>query len=311
MIPEPNLDELLGCRPLSVERLGGGSRKGVYRLGMPDGSTKIAYSWAQTENFWPQLENDGAHDDPFTAGVGFDLFQAAHSRLASLGLRVPEVYAAGRDLAVVEDFPRGSLEDLLQKDRRAATLVLERLAEALAVMRQYQAPAYGRVAWIDTGHTSRERSCETATLEFGLRCLAEAAGRDQRVADTRDRIERRLRELVAVVQPRVEYSVVHGELGFGHVMVTDDGLPVLIDIEDLMYFDVEWEHVFLRIGPAGAEYSALAVAGLDEDRIAFYLLTQRLSLVAGPLRLLEGDFPNRAFMRSIIENNLAEMMTLL
>ena len=95
------------------------------------------------------------------------------------------------------------------------------------------------------------------------------------------------------MRPRADYSVVHGELSFGHVLVTDDGLPVLIDIEDLMYFDVEWEHVFLRTGPAGAEYPALAVAGLDEDRIAFSLLTQRLSLVAGPLRLLEGDFPGR------------------
>ncbi len=278
---------------------------------MADGGTKIAYSWAQAENYWPQLEDDGAHDDPFTAGVGFDLFQAAHARLASLGLRVPQIFAVGHDLAVVEDFPRGSLEDLLEKDPQAAAPVLDRLAESLAVMRQYRAPAYGRVAWIDAGHTSRERSCETATLKFGLRCVAEAAARDQRIADTRDRIEQRLRELAAAVKPRAEYSVVHGELGFGHVMVTDDGLPVLIDIEDLMYLDVEWEHVFLRIGPAWADYPALAVADLDESRLAFYLLTQRLSLVAGPLRLLEGDFPDRAFMRSIIENNLTEAMALL
>lgn len=84
VISEPILEELLGRRPSSIERLGGGTRKGVYRLTMPDGGTRIAYSWAKTENYWPQRDGDGAHDDPFTAGVGFDLFRAAHLRLASL-----------------------------------------------------------------------------------------------------------------------------------------------------------------------------------------------------------------------------------
>lgn len=62
-----------------------------------------------------------------------------------------------------------------------------------------------------------------------------------------------------------------------------------------MYFDVEWEHVFLRIRLHDA-YRPLAVDGLDEDRLALYMLAQRLSLTAGPLRLLDGDFPDRAFM---------------
>lgn len=31
-----------------------------------------------------------------------------------------------------------------------------------------------------------------------------------------------------------------------------------------------------------------------------------LSLVAGPLRLLDGDFPDRAFMQDIAEHNLQQ-----
>ena len=310
MISEQLLQEVLGRRPQSMERVGGGTRKGVYRLTFDDGSTAIAYSWAPAENYWPQLENDGAHDDPFTAGVGFDLFQAAHARLAALGLRVPEIYATAHDLAVVEDFPRGTLEDLQEQDPQAAAPVLKRLDGALAEMRRYRAPAYGRVAWIDAGRTSRESSLETATLEFGFRSIAEAAARDQRIAAARDRLEDKLRGLAAAVKPRAEYSVVHGELGLDHVMVTGDGLPVLIDIEDLMYNDVEREHAFLRIR-LGSDYAPLAVDGLDQDRLAFYTLTEHLSLVAGPLRLLEGDFPDRAFMRSIIEHNLAQALATL
>lgn len=95
----------------------------------------------------------------------------------------------------------------------------------------------------------------------------------------------------------------HGELGPDHVLVDADGDPVVIDIEGLMYFDVEWEHVFLRIR-LHDDYRPLAVDGLDEDRLALYMLAQRLSLTAGPLRLLDGDFPDRAFMAGIAEHNL-------
>lgn len=54
--------------------------------------------------------------------------------------------------------------------------------------------------------------------------------------------------------------------------------------------------------------SALRAAGLDEGRLALYTLAQRLSLTAGPLRLLDGDFPDRAFMAGIAEYNLNKVL---
>jgi aminoglycoside phosphotransferase (APT) family kinase protein len=255
--------------------------------------------------------------DPFSPGVGLDLFEAAHARLDSLGLRVPEVYLVDRerthyraDLAIVEDFPGEDLMDLFNRDPRAAEPTMARLVDALAAMRRHRAPSFGKVALIDAGGTSRATSCEKAALDFALRCLAEAASRDRRIADARDRLEERLRELAAAVRPRAEYSVVHGELGLDHVLVDRDGNPVLIDTEDLMYFDVEWEHVFLRLRHPEGHYRRLAAEGLDEDRLALYTLTQRLSLTAGPLRLLDGDFPDRAFMRGIAEHHLNEALAL-
>lgn len=111
------------------------------------------------------------------------------------------------------------------------------------------------------------------------------------------------------MRPRAEYAVVHGELGPDHVLVDAGGNPVAIDIEGLMYFDVEWEHVFLRIRLHDA-YRPLEVDGLDEDRLSLYMLAQRLSLTAGPLRLLDGDFPDRAFMAGIAEYNLKKALEL-
>ncbi|MEU2437294.1 phosphotransferase [Streptomyces rubradiris] len=306
-----------GRRLAGVERIAGGSRKGVYRLVMDDATTAIAYLWDDAENHWPAAEGEDDPADPLSPGPGLDLFEAAHARLTALGVRVPAIRLVDRavgdgsaGLAVVEDVPGGKLEQLLARDPRAAAPVVDRLAEALEAMRRYRAPAYGKVAVVDQGGMSRGSSCEEVVLVRALRDLAEAASRDSRIAAVRDRLAERLLRLAGAVRPRAEYAVVHGELGPDHVLVDADGNPVLIGIEGTMYFDAEWEHVFLRIRLREA-YGPLAADGLDEDRLALYLLAQRLSLTAGPLRLLDGDFPGRAAMAGIAERNLNEALRLL
>jgi hypothetical protein len=301
-----------------VTRLAGGTTKGVYRLTADDDTTVIAYLWEDSENYWPQAPNDNDVADPFSSGNGIDLFVTARSRLASLGLRVPEIYLLDRDrahypadIAILEDFPGEDLLALWERDPVAAEPTLSRLREGLAAMRDYRGRAPGKVSFVDAGGTPRWSTSEEAVLALGLRCVAEAMERDRRIADNSERLEDRLGELAAAVRPRAEYSVVHGELGLDHVLVDADGSPVLIDIEDLMYFDVEWEHVHMQVRLGRDWARTVGVDDLDEDRLALYLLAQRLFLVAGPMRLLDGDFPDRAFMRSIIEHNLSEALALL
>ncbi|MGW4562911.1 phosphotransferase family protein [Streptomyces sp. NPDC004561] len=288
----------------------------MYRLVMDDATSAIAYLWDGAENYWPAAEGDDDLTDPFSPGLGLDLFEAAHTRLHALGVRVPEVLLLDgdgvhcpADLAIVEDVRGENLERLLARDPRAAAPVLAGLEEALRAMRGHRAPTYGKVAVVERGDTSRGTSCEGVVLDRALRDLAEAASRDPRIAGARDRLEERLLDLAAAVRPRAEYAVVHGELGPDHVLVDAGGNPVLIDIEGTMYFDVEWEHVFLRIRLHDA-YRPPAEDGLDEDRLALYTLAQRLSLTAGPLRLLDGDFPDRTFMAGIAEHNLRKTLEL-
>jgi hypothetical protein len=301
-----------------LTRLAGGTTKGVYRLAMDDGTTVIAYLWEDSENYWPPAPNENDAADPFSSGNSIELFAAAHSRLASLGLRVPQVYLLDRDrayypagIAILEDFPGEDLLALWERDPVAARPTLARLREGLAAMRGWRGRAPGKVSFIDAGGTPRWPTSEEAVLVLGLRCIAEATERDRRIADNRERLKDRLRELAAAVRPRAEYSVVHGELGLDHVLVDADGSPVIIDIEDLMYFDVEWEHAHMQVRLGHDWAATVGAAGLDEDRLALYMLAQRLFLVAGPMRLLDGDFPDRAFMRSIIEHNLNEALALL
>lgn len=301
-----------------LARLTGGTTKGVYRLAMDDGTTVIAYLWESSENYWPQAPDENDAADPFSSGNSIDLFTAAHSRLASLGLRVPQIYLLDRsrarypaDIAILEDFPGENLLALRERDPVAAEPALARLREALAAMRGYQGRAPGKVSLIDAGGTSHWPTSEEAVLALGLRCVAEATERDCRIADNRERLKDRLRELAAAVRPRAEYSVVHGELGLDHVLIDADGNPVIIDIEDLMYFDVEWEHAHMQVRLGRDWAGTVGTDDLDEDRLALHMMAQRLFLVAGPMRLLDGDFPDRAFVRSIIEHNLNEALALL
>jgi hypothetical protein len=306
------------CRVVAVDRLRGGSKKGVYRVRLEGSPTPgvIVYHWAEAENFWPgERKPDPA--DPFAPASGLALFLAAQRILAELGVRVPRIHRVDdsrrrcpADVAVVEDVSGGTLEALLATDRPRAAKALGELAETLEVMHRHRSRHYGRAGLPDGSGPVPEVPCERRVLDRALRDVEEAAERDGRIAAAGPALRDHLRELAGRVRPRAEYGLIHGELGPDHVLVDADGHPVLIDIEGLMHFDVEWEHVFLRLR-FGEHYPALARPGLDPRRLDLYLLAMRLSLVAGPLRLLDGDFPDRAFMRGIAEHNAREALALL
>lgn len=299
----------------AVARLRGGSKKGVYRLFLDDGSTAVAYVWDPAEDYWDAAPADPR--DSFSHASGLDLFTAAYDRLTALGIRTPRLLFADRshthlpsDVAVVEDVRGGSLEDLLHRDPEAAEGPLRELAEALRTLHAHPAPRHGKVAVVDNGGSAHGGSCEQVVLERALADLAEAAARDPRIAAVREALYDRLHALAETVRPRSRVGLVHGELGPDHVLVDEHGHPALIDIEGLLYFDAEWEHVFLR-QRFHDDYAALRAEGLDEDRLRLYRLAMHLSLVAGPLRLLDGDFPDPEFMRAIAEHSVGQTLTLL
>ena len=307
-------------RPVAVDRLPGGSKKGVYRVHVdgPRATSVIMYSWADAENFWPTANGsdvDATH--PFAPASGLAPFMTAQRRLSNLGVRVPGVLLVDdsrqrypADVAVIEDVAGGSLEALFESDPARAATALHELAEALDVMHQQHGKRYGRVDVLERGVAASGASCEQLVADRALVDLADAAGRDARIAASASALDDRLQELAGQVAPRTDYGLIHGELGPDHVLVNADGHPVLIDIEGLMFFDIEWEHVFLQIR-FGERYDVLSRPSLDQSRLDLYMLAMRLSLVAGPLRLLDGDFPDREFMQEIAEHNLNEALGLL
>ncbi|MFG3293509.1 phosphotransferase family protein [Streptomyces sp. NPDC048179] len=311
----PLAREALGRAPAAVTRLRGGSKKGVYRLALDNGRSAIAYVWSPEEDYWGPADADIR--DPFAHASGLGLFLSAHDLLTELGVRTPRLLFADEDAehlpayaAVVEDVRGGSLELLLRSDPGAARVPLARLAGTLGVLRECVSAGYGKAALVEEGSKPIGNSCEQVVADRAVHDIAEVADRDPRVRAVRGALAERVHQLYDRIEPRERASLVHGELGPDHVLVTEDGDPALIDIEGLMYFDAEWEHVFLqlRFGPA---YDLLHTGDLDEDRMELYRLAMHLNLVAGPLRLLDGDFPERAHMQEIAESNLRRVLSLL
>lgn len=307
-------------RLVRMTRLTGGSKKGVYRLTFNDAATSILYLWSPAENYWPDGGRGGAdHTDPFAEGSGFELFDASHARLSSLGVSVPrlhlldnckDLYPAA--LALVEDVRGGTLEDLFGRNPRRAEPVLGPLNAALGTMHQQRSPAIGKLTCTAAGADvpGPDRSCVQIVLDRALGDLDDAATQIDRVAAERDRLAEAALALAGQVRPRTEHALIHGELGPDHVLIRDDGQPVLIDIEGAMFFDVEWEHAFMRLR-FGPHYGRLRPGGLDEERLRFYTLALHLSLIAGPLRLLAGDYPDREPFLRIIESNTDRALSFL
>ncbi|MCZ7438665.1 phosphotransferase [Micromonospora sp. WMMC241] len=298
-------------RVTALDRLTGGTCKGVYRTTLDDGTTVVLYVWSAEENYWPASAT--VPDDPFTEASGAATFATNHAALTAAGVRVPHLIAvepAGRhldaDVALVEDAGDVTLEALLTRDPHRAAEPLARLGDALRRMHTTLGPRWGRLTDTSPG-APPVRPAEDVVLDRALGHLAGAAARDPRPAAARDRIAAHLRGLRDRVPPRQAYALVHGELGPDHVLVTPGGEPVLIDIEGLTWFDVEWEHAWLRLR-FGAAYPALRPVALDADRLEFYRYAQVLALIEGPLRIATGDFPDRRWMLDLAERNIAEAL---
>ncbi|WP_262380030.1 hypothetical protein [Nonomuraea sp. PA05] len=153
-----------------VDRLKGGSKKGVYRLTFQDrGPAAVLYIWSGDEDYW-----DAAHlerPEPFAHGSGLALFRAAHARLAEVGVRVPDLYFAddGRglypaDVALIEDVRGGTLEARLDAGDAKA---LERLARDLRAMAGCRERELGKVALVESGQPVG-RAAPEIVLEVAL-----------------------------------------------------------------------------------------------------------------------------------------------
>jgi hypothetical protein len=302
-------------RLTALDRVTGGSKKGVYRLRLDDQTTVMLYVWAAGENYWPATP--AVPDDPFNDASGAELFAANHAALVAAGVRIPHLVMLDRDgtyldadIALVEDAGTQRLEALIERDPAAAIAPVSTLGDALRRMHTTFSPHYGKLAVVASGDAPQARPAEDIIVDRALGHLDAAAARDARLADAHHRIVAHVRHLRGPVPPRAAYGLVHGEIGPDHVLVTPAGEAVMIDFEGLAYFDVEWDHAWLQMR-FGDTYSALRPVDLDTHRLELYRYAQTLSLIEGPLRIADTDFPDRQWMLDLAEWNITKALAVL
>jgi aminoglycoside phosphotransferase (APT) family kinase protein len=294
-----------GRRLAGLERMAGSTSKGVYRLTFDDGTTLVLFAWRSAENYWPA--GPDAAEDPFAGPTGAADFAASHAALTAAGVRVPRLQVIDQsqeyfpaDVALVEDVRGGSLEDLMERDPAAAAEPLARLGSSIRAMHASRGAQFGKLAPLTVPEHSEAGRPEDVIARRALRHLEAAAAQVPRLAAAQPKVAALLAALRADIEPRREYALVHGELGPDHVLLDDSAQPVIIDIEGVTYFDVEWEHAFLRLR-FWADYAGLGLAEVDEARVRFYDFAQRLSLIEGPLRIAATDYPDRDWMLDLAE----------
>ncbi|MGW0433699.1 phosphotransferase family protein [Micromonospora sp. NPDC003197] len=308
-------------RIVALDRLTGGTKKGVYRLSLDDQTSVILYVWAAGENYWPPSPT--VPDDPFTDASGAELFATNHAALAAVDVRIPQLLMLDRDgryldadIALLEDVGTVKLDTLMERDLAAAVTPLSMLGDALRRMHTTLGSKHGKLAApapapafaSASGEASQIRRAEDIVVDRALSHLHAVAIRDPRLAEARDRIAEHVRHLRDAITERETYGLVHGELGPDHVLVTPAGEPVVIDNEGLTYFDVEWEHAWLQMR-FGDAYPLLRPVDLDPHRMTLYRYAQVLSLIEGPLRIADTDFPDRQWMLDLAERNIDKALT--
>jgi Phosphotransferase enzyme family len=298
-------------RLVDLRRIDVATKKGVYRMMLDDATEAILYVWHPDENYWPdRTRADDQYGDP----CGLDAYVTCKARYDEAGARTADSIAIDSsrrhypaDLAVVEYLPNGTLDDLIARDPTAAQPALAELAGFLRGMSRVHHHQHGRVASIASGAANQEQPPHELVLAQAVRDLDEAAAVVPALAEVSVQIKDRLHERVSAVLPRADYSLVHGELGPDHVMLDRSGRPVIVDLEGTQFVDIESEHVFCRMR-FGAFYDALRIDGLDDARMTLYELAMHLSLVAGPMRMVDGDHPERDFMREIATANTRRIL---
>jgi hypothetical protein len=291
---------------MSFQRLAGGTRKGVYRLKLVDGGSVILYTLSASESYW--FDPDVDPGDPFAEVYGIEFMETAAVALANAGARSPKIYLTDRsrslypgDIALVEDIPNGTLEAYVAANTTvASSKILPELGGMLTGMSKHSSPKLGKLFSIASGLYPQGQTAGQIIFDRAIRHLHILAEKLGVIKNIFPRIEAKLNAGYSDIKPRAYYSLVHGELGPDHILLDGNQRPVIIDIEGLMFFDVEWEHAFLKMRFAEM-YDALEMQiELDPVRMAFYELAQSISLVEGPLRILDTDFPDKAFMQRII-----------
>ena len=215
--------------------------------------------------------------------TGAEVFVANTELLVGEGVDVPRIYLTDTsrsehkfDFTLVEYINGNTMADAHNDGvAQAPRWILQQVHDQMLKMHARTRKHPGSVMTDPAPHVS----CEDVVFDHSLQGIDLASEYNSEIQENQSRICEVLEELYSQVEPRSSYHFIHGELGPEHIMVDGTGKAYFIDIDSAAFFDLEYEHSYLR-WRWGEEYAWFARDDLDGARMDFYLLARVISVNA-------------------------------
>ncbi|WNS46893.1 phosphotransferase [Paenibacillus sp. MMS20-IR301] len=284
-----------------VMKMHGGAQKLVYKIDCTNGFSCVLYVWDVTKNYF---EEEIAGNTTHSQSYGSNLFEVNNRYLTAHSIRTPVLYNLNQersrypfDYALVEYTGGQSAEAYFSHgDTQVKDTVFLKLGDMISEMHADESNIYGK-----PNQTSpNEEQCHLIHFVSAEAHLSYASEHVDTIRKNRDKLVDISNRLAAKIEPRNRYGYIHGELGPNHVIILENLEPCLIDIEGAGFFDIEYEHSFMKFR-FGELYQYLGNERLDPDRMLFYQYHHHLSLIAAGLKLVHREYPDQQTARNIAE----------
>lgn len=291
---------------LQIMRIYGGAQKVTYKIECDQNFCCILYVWDNSMNYF----NKDTKDNIIFESNGLDLFELNNKLLIQNGIRTPRIYYIDRskndylfDFALVEYISGGEIEKYFCADEDTQYKIFTDLDKNIKKMHSVKNKFYGNLKV----QKSYEGRSEKLLLNKTLEDIQYSSKFNEGILKNRLMLIQKIQELYNRIKPRNEYVFIHRELGPNHVFVDENLNTYLIDIESAMFFDIEYEHSFLKLR-FGENYKYLTVNNLDLDRLRFYKLHLHISCLSGALELKQKGYPDMDDVNGMIEHNFKQAL---
>jgi len=295
-----------------VKKLLGGVQKSTYKVDCNTGEQIILHIWDVVDDLFYEKKD---HVKKKMIANSAEQLKINNDFLIKNGINTPQIFKIDvskeeypYEFAFVEYINNGDISEIVYgKESQERELVLNNLQKEIIKLHSCKRDFHGKLM----NQKKTEESFIKRIYDIALHDLEYSIKHYKDIDKNKDKIISCLQEYMSKLKVRKEFSLIHNELGPEHVLMNKDYDVFLIDIEGLLYADIELEHAYLNFR-FDKGYSYLKRQGLDHDRLIFYKLYLHLSYLYGHLKILNDfDYQGEKSIENIIKYNAQEALKLL
>lgn len=295
-----------GYELIKVTRLIGGAQKGTFKVQCNKNFTFILYIWSECYDEFSEY-NDKA--DEFTSNSAL-LFLKNGKMLEENNISIQKVYYSDiskvkypYEFAFVQYIDTLDLEAIVGNGDYRYSRIFENIQDNLLRIHNITSTRAGDLNKLQDDDFRCEEYIYNQlmiNLNYLLQNYKPVMKFEKEIIIMVDKIYRK-------IMPRKKYSFIHYELGPNHVLADKENNIYLIDIDGMKFFDLEFEHSFLKFR-FGEFYKYFKREDLDEDRMDFYKLHHHIGALSGAYKLIQNNYEDMDDVNEMIRYNYNEIL---